>query len=263
MSLRVWSLRPAKGMSVGFTLIELLVVIAIIAILAAILFPVFSRAREKARQASCLSNLRQIGLGAAQYSQDYDERCVPHRIGGAGSPAFNWIAIMQPYIKNDQLFRCPSNQNIIAYTYEFHFGASGGLPLAAIPLPAQSPSFADANGDPDPRQALVFIPNSGTGGTATHLGRRLARPDNPPLGSYTDRPEGRVRAFIHTDGANYTFADGHAKWLKGTGVRYNNCVQPQPVDPMELQINLPMQGLDWDVDGVVGPDPNPASCGYE
>jgi prepilin-type processing-associated H-X9-DG protein len=72
-----------------------------------------------------------------------------------------------------------------------------------------------------------------------------------------------VRAFIHTDGANYTFADGHAKWLKGTGVRYNNCVQPQPVDPMELQINLPMQGLDWDVDGVVGPDPNPASCGYE
>lgn len=247
----------------AFTLIELLVVIAIIAVLAAILFPVFSRVREKARQSSCLSNMRQIGLAAGQYSQDYDERCVPHRAGGFGSPAFNWMAIMEPYVKNHQIFRCPSNQNIVSYTYNFYFGTGGGLKIAAIRLPAQSPAFPDANGDSDPNQALVFIPNSGTGGLDTHLGRRLTNPANPPAASWDDHANGRGRAFIHMDGANYTFADGHAKWLKATGVRASNCVQPLPVDPMELQLNLPMDGLDWDLDGTLGPDTDPASCGYE
>ena len=88
----------------GFTLIELLVVIAIIAILAAILFPVFGRARENARRASCQSNLKQIGLGVMQYVQDYDSR-LPLR--GAGG--INWAQRLQPYAKSTQLFKCPSN----------------------------------------------------------------------------------------------------------------------------------------------------------
>src|SRR5687767_11769376 len=88
----------------GFTLIELLVVIAIIAILAAILFPVFARARENARRSSCQSNLKQIGLGLMQYTQDYDE-AYPLRDAGHG----HWRQLIQPYIKSTQLFQCPSN----------------------------------------------------------------------------------------------------------------------------------------------------------
>ncbi len=98
----------------GFTLIELLVVIAIIAILAAILFPVFARAREKARQTSCLSNLKQIALGMLMYVQDYDEMFPG--TGSYTSPdilmepggRMHWALVLQPYVNNTQLFGCPS-----------------------------------------------------------------------------------------------------------------------------------------------------------
>ena len=89
----------------GFTLIELLVVIAIIAILAAILFPVFAKAREKARQASCLSNMKQILLGSLMYAQDYDERLHPLM-----SPAgYGYVLLLDPYIKNRNIWTCPWN----------------------------------------------------------------------------------------------------------------------------------------------------------
>jgi len=111
----------------GFTLIELLVVIAIIAILAAILFPVFARAREKARQTSCLSNVKQIALAIRMYVQDYDERFpsarsvpgCPYPDYGASIPAMllverqlqGWPSLMIPYVKNQQIFWCPSDSN--------------------------------------------------------------------------------------------------------------------------------------------------------
>ncbi|MCX7598723.1 MAG: DUF1559 domain-containing protein, partial [Armatimonadetes bacterium] len=105
----------------GFTLIELLVVIAIIAILAAILFPVFARAREKARQTSCLSNIKQITLAALMYIQDYDERWTASRLSTTNPPApggpyatpycgtiYWWWDMVKPYVKNDQIIICPS-----------------------------------------------------------------------------------------------------------------------------------------------------------
>ena len=98
----------------GFTLIELLVVIAIIAILAAILFPVFAQAREKARQTSCLSNLKQIGLGTMQYVQDYDETytgmgSIANPINGGTSSYVPYDALIKPYVKSDEVFKCPSD----------------------------------------------------------------------------------------------------------------------------------------------------------
>src|SRR5688500_12314957 len=99
--------RPRKG----FTLIELLVVIAIIAILAAILFPVFAQAREKARQSACFSNMKQLALGVMMYTQDYDDTLPKgyHALPGGGN--FPWPLAVAPYVKNTAIFRCPSDRN--------------------------------------------------------------------------------------------------------------------------------------------------------
>lgn len=102
----------------GFTLIELLVVIAIIALLAAILFPVFGRVRENARRSTCQSNLKQIGLGLMQYTQDYDET-LPSMSFGPDSNAsdatarYKWMDAVYPYIKSEQVFDCPSTRGTI------------------------------------------------------------------------------------------------------------------------------------------------------
>src|ERR1044072_2109069 len=106
-----WSRKSTSYMRKAFTLIELLVVIAIIAILASILFPVFARARENARRSSCMSNLKQIGLGFMQYTQDYDERMPPGptTYAFAGNVPSTWDLVIQPYIKSMQLLTCPSD----------------------------------------------------------------------------------------------------------------------------------------------------------
>ena len=114
----------------GFTLIELLVVIAIIAILAAILFPVFARARENARRSSCQSNLKQIGIGLAQYTQDYDEKFpgadgwyrVPVANPIAGGPVATWDLVIQPYVKSMQILTCPSDSASKVWTLSAPYG---------------------------------------------------------------------------------------------------------------------------------------------
>lgn len=111
----------------GFTLIELLVVIAIIAILAAILFPVFSRAREKARQASCISNLKQIQLATMMYTQDYDETYPPMFTVGGGE-SYLVYQLVNPYVKNTQVWICPSERTTQSYDDLNWLVQASGLP---------------------------------------------------------------------------------------------------------------------------------------
>ncbi len=145
----------------GFTLIELLVVIAIIAILAAILFPVFARAREKARQTSCLSNVKQLALGQLMYIQDYDEMTAPHACGDVGHGyLYCTFEVLLPYIKNTQLFRCPSRaaqtDDRVLRPLNPRTTGSGlwywdnmdmdGRALAVVQTPAQKTMIGDSDG---------------------------------------------------------------------------------------------------------------------
>lgn len=173
----------------GFTLIELLVVIAIIAILAAILFPVFARAREKARQTACLSNLKQIGIASLMYGQDYDER-TPHAfIGEPGGPYVRWWELLEPYINNDQIFECPSATGTIGYGANRRLLGDYGnsRKYAQIKIPAEKIMYGDAD---SPNRMCMLE------------------------GWYYDSDCRRQLYPIHNEGSNISFADGHAKWVK-------------------------------------------------
>ncbi len=191
----------------GFTLIELLVVIAIIAILAAILFPVFARAREKARQTSCLSNVKQLSLSTLMYAQDYDDylpRYADHDCAGGRKM---WNQVTAPYIKNDQVFRCPSAPTValgiaVNYPHIATCGVSNNLPyagrnLADVKFPAQTIGLCDS------QSALVYC--------------RICNPSGTESGAF---PTGRVPVppvqDRHNEGVNCGYCDGHAKWVKGS-----------------------------------------------
>ena len=185
----------------GFTLIELLVVVAIIAILAAILFPVFARAREKARQTACVSNLRQIGLAFFQYMQDYDGGGVPSILQQSTWTYGLWIRAIEPYIGNDQIMICPSNQNRNNYTdgawapKVVDYGYNGWMGLRML----------DHNFGPGATMANVFIFAD------------CGLPDPYNREHLFDGPPSYYGAAVHNEGANFAFADGHAKWQHQSG----------------------------------------------
>ena len=195
----------------GFTLIELLVVIAIIAILAAILFPVFAKAREKARQTSCLSNMKQLGLGMLQYAQDYDEM-MPQVYQGS-PPTYWWFIMIQPYLKNTQLYRCPSNTlgtwnyNGIFFGYALpmrHVFLEGGQPqrtLGQILRPSEILLAIDANWP-----WTHYCTQDAVGCTCC---------------TYTCIPPYSPADEIHNGGANCAFFDGHAKWQAKSTIEGN------------------------------------------
>jgi prepilin-type N-terminal cleavage/methylation domain-containing protein/prepilin-type processing-associated H-X9-DG protein len=248
--------------SKAFTLIEILVVIAIIGILAALLFPVFGRARENARRTSCMSNMKQLGMGMLQYAQDYDERyhgamkfAIPG-YPGFEFPGLGWAGAIFPYIKSTQVYKCPNDTNNgignnlpVSYAYN-HYAAA--TTLAAHQYPALGILFSEISGssvnmiDPmetgsptssvlDNGQILLWANSSGavqccknaaiyhTRGAGVLDYDKGAMKDDDELGPQPTQPR-------HFDGANYAYLDGHVKWLRPQAVRsFTYSYGPVPV----------------------------------
>lgn len=234
--------------ALGFTLIELLVVIAIIAILAAILFPVFAQARARARAIACLSNTKQLGMGAMQYAQDYDETGPSVYLKGAGmggDPHGVWFWTIQPYTKNWQIQVCPDHESdwgvgwpqdiddgkmdqggVVGRSFAINDEMSGwetGVPMSAYQRPAELVQFADA--------ACIFDGNDPWNGQSTAYEKFVKKPDDPTQfkkvvqahlfrgpafakTAYERKWETAVPIARHNGTTNVVFYDGHAKAIK-------------------------------------------------
>lgn len=234
----------------GFTLIELLVVIAIIAILAAILFPVFAQARAKARQTACLSNMKQMGTALLMYSQDYDggfptwsEYWVHYALIGtppfADTPDHYWDAKLLPYVKNGTVsttgkpsggvWRCPDAINSDAErTYSINSGffydtdgSSNGtyryVSDADVYKPAQTIFVMDGGKDGRSRFNYVYYSPAVDGVGSGYYYHFIATKDK---NNYDVDA-----SYRHNEGANYAWLDGHAKWFKG------ETLWPHPTPP--------------------------------
>jgi len=189
----------------GFTLIELLVVIAIIAILAAILFPVFARAREKARQTACLSNIKQLGLAVMMYAQDYDERLPRHCQQPASGANYTWCKATEPYTKNAQIFQCP---NMATWRNEANMCGGYTYNLSRLPDGTTVGCTEQTLARITAPAGLLMITESQDDANAVAWCGYWGRDTNTPDPSYV-HPTGR-----HNEGSNVGYADGHAKWLK-------------------------------------------------
>ena len=208
----------------AFTLIELLVVIAIIAILAAILFPVFAQAREKARQSSCASNLRQWGTAGQMYTQDYDGMFTPPYKYQSTSPSCTnldwWDDLLQPYVKNRQIAVCPSKKRVEGCANAVNMWLSGTKPMSysinTIELwPVSGWSSATQHGLRIPGTAGGSVNEAQIGdpaGTVWLIDGDVQELWNE---SSLDYAPGQAANFRrHSDGYNGAFVDGHVKWTK-------------------------------------------------
>jgi len=241
----------------GFTLIELLVVIAIIAILAAILFPVFAKAREKARAISCVSNLKQLGLGFTQYTQDNDENfpvgVIPQGLGQG------WAGTIYPYVKSTGVYRCPdddasqhTNGSVVSYPVSYSANLNflrtdysgpdaSGQAISALHSPAKTVMLSEVKGifgpitDTAENNGFANVISSVNNGNPQgqvfpFRNDRYAQGGNMETGCLGHRdctayvltpPFGEGYASKlgrHTDGSNFLLADCHAKFMRGSSV---------------------------------------------
>lgn len=243
----------------GFTLIELLVVIAIIAILAAILFPVFAQAQERARQIGCLNNLKQMGTGISMYVQDYDEMYPAYDLTnldwgagpwGAGGrtlanyrSASRWVPQLMPYVKSPSIFACPSDadrtRNMNGGTWHTPFAVSYGpntlffSPGGRYGGPLSAVSSASVEEPTD----KYFLADCATayGFDVENIGNLRYANYGPTRGQDRWSPSQFVRVAKvamqdapvgsmarHTEGSNVLFADSHVKWLRHNQVPDND-----------------------------------------
>lgn len=231
----------------GFTLIELLVVIAIIAILAAILMPVFARAREKARQSACASNLKQVATAFLMYAQDYDEWVVPNHTGARVrirncTRWHEWWDLTQPYIKNYQTLLCPSA------TTQTSFSICGGIRVSLNKrgcgdnvLPGEgSSAFWWGNIAAFPEPAETIFAGEWGGGVNPDMGPNGVR-NGHRLCPHWHRGRtwvGLVHPAMHNGGSNYIFMDGHVKWM-----RYMSTIRPKNLWQKDDKNRFPIQPL--------------------
>jgi len=221
---------PLNATSKGFTLIELLVVIAIIAILAAILFPVFAKVREKARQTSCLSNEKQLGLAVVQYTEDNDEAYPVATTPNA--PYYNcsgWASGLYSYVKSAAVFHCPDDPTTatapsVPISYAINYALiPTTLPntLAMQNSPASTVLMCEVQGNTfnptaapgqDASPSATMDTGFWGGGLPAHIGQYATGQD--PIKTLNVIASGAV----HTGGSNYLACDGHAKWLRSSAV---------------------------------------------
>jgi prepilin-type N-terminal cleavage/methylation domain-containing protein/prepilin-type processing-associated H-X9-DG protein len=198
--------------SKGFTLIELLVVIAIIAILAAILFPAFAKARESARRISCVNNLKQIGTSLMQYTQEYDEKLAAAEVTDSGNVV--WPTMIRAYLQDNAVYKCPSNSsatflNYTNNTVPNHYQTNGSGDFGnqrshvggtdGIARPMNVDNSATLSQIKAPSQLILIN---------EHNGDRTAPQMHNPDGNF--RPQG------HLGTTNFLFADGHVKSMRPT-----------------------------------------------
>ena len=265
--------RHTRGRQRGFILIELLVVIAIIPILSAILFPVFARARENARRSSCQSNLKQIGIGFAQYRQDYDgiypyscerpdTQVFPLSLAPEPWSNYNnnsdennlWPAKLQPYLKSRQIFACPSATKIGNNTMDptaSYFSTSYGYNsdyLGACGWASNDPNLPlfktarDAELQDSAATILVLDTTFANGGAFAPWRVQCMNASqtnfavNPP--TTNENPYDWIPSDRHLGGLNVSFADGHVKWMQKTKVLYlpagGQGAQVVSTDPLSL-----------------------------
>lgn len=231
----------------AFTLIELLVVIAILAILAAVLFPVFAQAREQARALACLSNTRQIAAGELMYAQDYDETILPAQVTRRNGTSLDtqiagcWTSTLQPYLKNSQIFFCPSYNESLAIKAAEAVDCNGpGSADQKLYNNRNNPkylshygmAFHEVKGGCTQANPFHYYPGSGWNSAETQFFQEalaaIQQPartanigDSWTLVGNNVRPrvfvefgcEGRYRH--KSDGSNFSFLDGHSKYIAG------------------------------------------------
>ncbi len=232
--------RTEKATPSGFTLIEVLVVIAVIGLLAAMLFPAFGRARANARRSSCQSHLKQVALGIKQYLQDFDERfplivqgqeTTPPLYAFNSPPALGWAELIGPYLKNTQIFQCPSeaapqdtsvgpiqvSAPDAGYTDYFYNKVIGGTAGNASEDPG-SPLVPRLEAQLTFPSNIILLTGCGSGGSSnTTSGADPQPPAGTPVAPFGGR---------HLSGLNFAFADGHVKWLPKTKPIYGRLTPP-------------------------------------